>query len=281
MKDQEKRPRWLIVTQYYRPEIGAPQIRLSSLARELQEHGIDVEVLTAFPNYPAGQIFSGYEGKLTVTEQIDGIPVRRVWVFAGTGKSAVIRLANYLSFTFAALVAAICGRRPDFVFIESQPLSLGVVGLAMKWIRRVPYVYNIPDLQIDVARQMGFMNNSLVLSLATWLENLLMRQSFSVSTVTNRFIDHFVNRGIKRSQLSFLPNGADATFLKPMPPDQALLERWQLRGKKVILYVGTHAYYHGLDTLIEAAGILLKREDIAVLMIGDGPDAPEIDRHGS
>jgi glycosyltransferase involved in cell wall biosynthesis len=51
-----------------------------------------------------------------------------------------------------------------------------------------------------------------------------------------------------------------------------LLDRWKLHGKKVFLYVGTHAYYHGLDTLIEAAALLRARSDIVFLMIGGGPE---------
>src|SRR4029453_15724949 len=70
----------------------------------------------------------------------------------------------------------------------------------------------------------------------------------------------------------FLPNGADTEFLRPQPPSQALFDRWQLHGKKVFLYVGPHAYYHGLDTLIEAATLLRERSDIVFLMIGDGPE---------
>ena len=53
---------------------------------------------------------------------------------------------------------------------------------------------------------------------------------------------------------------------------ETLLDRWRLHGKKVFLYVGTHAYYHGLDTLIEAATLLRERSDIVFLMIGDGPE---------
>lgn len=267
---------WLILTQYYQPEIGAPQIRLHALAQELQRHGIDVEVLTAMPNYPAGKIFPGYEGRWRMREMVDSVPVRRTWVYAATGKSTRLRLANYFSFTFTALLAAFFGRRPDMIFLESQPLSLGVVGLIMKWIRGVPYIYNIPDLQIDVAKQMGFMGNKSFLRVALGLENLLMKQAFSVSTVTHRFIDHFAARGVPRQQISFLPNGADANFLQPMEPDSELLDRWNLHGKKVILYVGTHAYYHGLDTLIEAARLLRDRKDITVLMVGDGPERPRL-----
>ena len=55
--------RVLIVTQYYHPEIGAPQIRLRSLAKELRQSGMEVTVLTAMPNYPKGQIFDGYQNR--------------------------------------------------------------------------------------------------------------------------------------------------------------------------------------------------------------------------
>ena len=72
---------------------------------------------------------------------------------------ALPRLANYFSFTFSALMAALFGPRPDVMFVESQPLSLGLVAVLMKWLRGVPYIYNVPDLQIDVAKQLGFVSN--------------------------------------------------------------------------------------------------------------------------
>jgi colanic acid biosynthesis glycosyl transferase WcaI len=264
--------RWLILTQYYPPEIGAPQIRLRSVARQLRLHGIEVEVLTALPNYPAGKVFTGYSGRWQLREEIDGIPVRRTWLYAGTGKSAYIRLANYLSFTFTALLATLTSPRPDVMFVESQPLSLGFVAILMKWLRGVPYIYNVPDLQIDAAQQLGFMRNKGILRFALALENFFLHHSWKISTVTHRFIQHFQSRGLPRTQITFLPNGADTEFLKPQPPSQQLLDRWGLHGKKVFLYVGTHAYYHGLDTLIEAAALIYDHSDIVFLLIGDGPE---------
>jgi colanic acid biosynthesis glycosyl transferase WcaI len=263
--------RWLILTQYYAPELGAPQLRLRALARELRRHGIEVEVLTGMPNYPKGVTFPEYRGCRWMRETIDDVPVRRTWLYAATGQSAPVRLANYFSFTTTALVAALSGRKPDRMFVESQPLSLGAVAVLMKWVRGVPYIYNVPDLQVDVARQLGFIRNETMLSLMTKIENLFLRQSWRISTVTDRFIEHFESRGLPRSQISFLPNGADTDFLRPLPPDEDLLERWGLQGKKTFVYIGTHAYYHGLETLLDAASFLSRRTDIAFLLIGDGP----------
>jgi len=273
-----KSNRWLVLTQYYPPEIGAPQIRLQSMVRELTRKGIDVEVLTAFPNYPAGKIFPGYERKWRMRETISGTPVRRTWVYAATGKSARMRLANYFSFTFTALLSTLLGPRPDVLFVESQPLSLGIVAVLMKWLRRVPYVYNVPDLQVDVARQLGFMRSTGLLKVAFALENLFLRSAWRVSTVTHGFMDHFQSRGVDRSRITFLPNGADSDFLRPLPPSKELLDRWGLHGKKVFLYVGTHAFYHGLETLIEAAALLQHRKDLAFLLVGDGPERPRLER---
>ncbi len=271
-----KPPRWLVLTQYYPPEIGAPQIRLRALTRHLHRFGIQVSVLTAMPNYPAGKIFPGYSGKWRMSEQIDGVPIKRTWVYAATGKSAPVRLANYFSFTFTGLLAGLFGPRPDVLFVESQPLSLGVIAILMRFLRGVPYVYNVPDLQVDVARQMGFLRNSFFLHLALGAENIFLKRSWKVSTVTHRFIDNFESRGLPRGQITFLPNGADADFLKPSPPSAALLDRWRLEGKKVFLYVGTHAYYHGLDVLIDAAALLQHKPEIVFLMIGDGPERPRL-----
>jgi hypothetical protein len=53
----------LILTQYYPPEIGAAQNRLSGLAIFLQKAGHTVTVLTAMPNYPTGEIYHEYRNQ--------------------------------------------------------------------------------------------------------------------------------------------------------------------------------------------------------------------------
>ena len=55
--------RLLILTQYFPPEVGAPQNRLLELAVRLQKMGVDVSILTAMPNYPKMIIHSVYVGK--------------------------------------------------------------------------------------------------------------------------------------------------------------------------------------------------------------------------
>ena len=46
----------LILTQYFPPEVGAPQNRLFELAVRLQENETKVTIFTAMPNYPQMEI---------------------------------------------------------------------------------------------------------------------------------------------------------------------------------------------------------------------------------
>src|SRR5215470_8993087 len=74
--------RILFLTQYYPPESGATQNRVSDLASRVKIAGHQVTVLTAVPNHPKGEIYPGYRGRFTLTEDAAGIRIVRTWIFA-------------------------------------------------------------------------------------------------------------------------------------------------------------------------------------------------------
>jgi glycosyltransferase involved in cell wall biosynthesis len=264
--------RWLLITQYYAPEAGAPQVRLRALVRELTQRGCEVDVLTAMPNYPTGKIFPSYRGKLSCTETIDGCKVRRLWLFADAGRNPVSRLLCYLSFSIGAALRAPWMGKYDMVFVEAQPITLAFAGLLLKLTRRIPFIYNTPDLQVEIAEEQQWMGSRALLKAAAAVETFLMQRSFCVATVTESFVDHFSRtRAIARRRISFLPNGADVEALRPAAPDVEYARQLGVEGKRVITYCGTLAHYHGLDVLIDAAAKTRHRDDIVFLIGGDGP----------
>ena len=264
--------RVLVLTQYYAPESGAPPIRLRAMVRELERLGCRVRVITGMPNYPVGKIYPGYEGRLTLAERIDEIPIRRMWLYPASGRSAIRRLLNYLSFTATGGLALLFQGNVDLVFVEAQPVTLAVPAFLNRLVRRVPYVYNTPDLQVEYADEDRWVGLRILIRCARWLEGFLMRQAFAVSTVTHAFIDHFEReRGIPRRRLTFLPNGADTERLRPMPRSEELATRLGVGTRKVFTFAGTHAPYQGLEVILAAAKLLRQRKDIVFLMVGDGP----------
>jgi glycosyltransferase involved in cell wall biosynthesis len=262
----------LILTQYFPPESGAPSVRLMAMAQELQKLGIRVRVITGMPNYPLGVIYPKYRGRISMREEVNGIPVRRVWLYPASGQGTAKRLLNYLSFTFAAAVALATSRRPDLVFVEAQPVTLAIPAWLLKTVRGVPYVYNTPDLQVEHAADDAWITLRWLIRAAAWMESKLMRDAACVTTVTHAFIEHFHRQyGVPRERLTFLPNGADTNTLRPLPPDVAFADRLGVAGKKVFTYAGTMANYQGLEVLVDVAEKLRSRLDVVILMVGSGP----------
>src|SRR5215813_1730409 len=95
--------RLLILTQYFLPEIGAPQTRLWAMASEMKKLGHEVEIVTGMPNYPKGEVFEGYRWSFLRTEVMNGMTVRRVWVYAALG-GGVRRVLNYFSFMLTSII---------------------------------------------------------------------------------------------------------------------------------------------------------------------------------
>ena len=132
-------------------------------------------------------------------------------------------------------------------------------------------MFHIPDLQTEVATQLGFLRPGSPLVRAAWaLETRIMRGAWRVSTATDSFRDHLA-RSVARDQIAVLKNGADPDELRPLPASDLILSELGLAGKKIFLYVGTQAHYHGLETVIDAAALLRERQDLAFVLAGDGP----------
>ncbi len=262
----------IILTQYYAPEPGAPQVRLGTMARELNKAGVRVRVITGMPNYPVGEIFDGYEGKWTMRETIDGIPVQRRWLYPATGRGSIKRLLNYFSFSATGLLALLRERKADLIFVEAQPITLALAAWLIKKVRGIPYVYNTPDLQVEHAEEAGWLPNKSLIEAARRLEAFLMREALTTTTVTHAFIEHFIReRSIAPRKMSFLPNGADTERLRPLPRDVAYAQRMGVGDRKVFTFAGTHAPYQGLEVIVDAAERLQHRDDIVLLMVGKGP----------
>jgi len=96
----------------------------------------------------------------------------------------------------------------------------------------------------------------------------------SVSEVTKqRFIAW---SGLRAEQGVVLPNCVDLSAFAPGPKPAALIERYGLRGKKVIMTLGRLASeerYKGFDEVLEVLPKLAAEiPDLCYLIVGDGPD---------
>lgn len=271
--------RFLLLTQYYPPEIGAAQVRLHNVAKALNTLGHEVRVMTALPNYPKGEVFADYQGRRRVQEEVDGIAIERHWVYP-VSDSGMRRLLCYASFQWSSLLPLIrLSRkwRPDFLFVESPPLFLGLSAIALKRLLRVPFIFNVADLWPDWAVDMGVIKKEgLLHKVARFLESWIYRESERVNIVVQDMRSALVGKGLAESKLLFLPNGVDLDLFSAQKRAFKSDVARELAGKyphrQLIIYAGTHGKYHGLEVAIDAAKQLEGRPDVLFVFVGEGSE---------
>ncbi|MBL7923709.1 MAG: glycosyltransferase family 4 protein [Bacteroidia bacterium] len=264
--------RILILTQYYPPETGAPQNRLSGLALELHKLGHEVCILTAMPNYPAMEIHPSYRRKWFVTEQRDGINVYRSWIYVSKNRSIVSRLLNYFSFTFSSLIVSrrIAGTF-DVLMCESPPLFLGISGWWISRRKKAKFVFNVSDLWPESAEKLGVIRNTFFLRLATRLEEFLYRKAFMVTGQTQGIVRQIKAR-FPAKTVHWLPNGVDETIFSATPDPDRRRKMGFKEDDFLVLYAGIIGIAQGLDILLDASALLPAASPVKFLLLGEGPE---------
>ena len=264
--------RIVILTQYYPPEVGAPQTRLAALARELCRHGHAVEIVTAMPHHLIGRVYDGYRRRIYLREILDGITVHRTWVYAATG-TGVRRILNYLSFACSSLLGLMRTARPDIIFVESPPLFLSVPGWLAARLRGAGIIFNVADLWPDSVRELGVMSDGAGMRAAEWLEKWSYDRADIVNAVTEGIGRTLQQRkNVPAHKIRFLPNGIDVQMFSPRERDSDLQRRLRLDERPIFLYAGTHGIAQGLQTIIEAAKLAESHANL--VMVGSGPTKP-------
>jgi glycosyltransferase involved in cell wall biosynthesis len=273
--------RILILTQYYPPETGAPQNRLSDLAKRLAKFGHIVTVLTALPNYPKGEIFEGYRGHTVIEEEIEGIRVIRTWIYVPKNKGFAQRLLNYFSFVFSSLTLGIWRvGRLDTVIVESPPLFLGLSGVFLSRLKRAQLVFNVSDLWPESAVAMGVLQNRTLIKLSKYLEEFLYRKAHLITGQTQGIVDNIQSR-FPNKQVHLVTNGVDVEAFKlvsQISQREKIKKEFGNEERFVIGYAGLHGLAQGLETVIQAAQMLSGYPDLLFAFFGDGPEKERLIR---
>lgn len=268
----------LILTQYFPPEVGAPQNRLYELAVRLCKMGVEVAVLTAMPNYPQMEIYEAYRNKNYHYEEMQGLKVHRAPIHVSKSKSTINRLRNYFSFV---LSSARVGRSKlenfDLLLCESPPLFLGYSAMYLARKKKAKLIFNVSDLWPESAEKLGVVNNRFFLKLAYNLEARLYRRSVLVTGQTQGICANIKQR-FPEVKTYWLPNGVDLDYYDP---SKVANTNWRERtgiaqNDFVFLYAGIIGIAQGLEIILRAAVHFKLNTEIKFVLMGAGPEKDKL-----
>lgn len=262
--------RILILSQWYLPE---PAHLLYQLAESLQAAGHEVTVLTGFPNYPSGKLYPGYRLKWFQREKINGIPVIRVPLYPNHGKSGIRRVLNYLSFAVsAALLGPWLIPQVDVIHVYHPPATVGWPAWLLSRLRRVPFTYNIQDLWPETLAATGMLHNRTLLGIVGWFASWVCRKASAIHVISPGFRENLLGKGVPARKIHVISNWVDSQAYRPVPPDPQLAGQLGLAGRFNVMFAGNMGAAQGLDTVLDAAGLLSDLPDAQFVLVGDGAD---------
>jgi glycosyltransferase involved in cell wall biosynthesis len=258
----------LIVCQYFHPE----PFRITDIARELHKRGHVVTVLTAIPNYPKGEYYSGYGLLSKRTESLDGVLIRRAFVAPrGNGKAISIAL-NYISFAVSAMFHAFMTRKGEYDVVmvyQLSPVTMALPGAIAAARAGAPLVMYVVDLWPESLMAAGGIKKGMVISCFGRLVDWLYRRSDRILVTSNGFLEAIRSRGHRRKKIVYIPQYPEAVYRPAISLEDDPI-RSEIPQGFIVIFTGNIGAAQGLSTVLDAATILAPYDDIHWIFIGDG-----------
>jgi len=248
--------RILLLVEWFDPE---PTLTGLAFAKKLRDQGHDVEVLTAFPNYPGGRIYPGYAVRPMQVETMEGITVRRVALYPSHDRSSIRRILTYATFGLSSCFAGVFAvKRPDVIYANGPPPTVGVAAALIGLFRRVPFVFHTQDLWPDSLSAIGVMNNGTALRTVAAVCAWMHHRAAHIVVLAPGMRDVLISRGVPGEKVSAIYNWCVEPSLTQTAADapQPRAESEAAASTFTVMFAGTMGRPQALDAVLDAAAIL-------------------------
>jgi glycosyltransferase involved in cell wall biosynthesis len=262
------------VTQWFAPEPGNVPLWI---ALAMRRQGLDVGVVTAVPNYPAGKTYPGYPAWRRTREMVEGFAVVRSPVYPSHGRSAAGRIVNLVSY---AVSSSHFGRTTlksaDVALVYSSPATAAVAAMRARRRWGLPYVLLVLDLWPDSVFASGFLARGWARRAAERALRSFTQRAYDraahVAVTAPGMRELLIERGVPAAKISVIYNWVDELVMRPAEADEALRPRLGLTGQFILMYAGNHGAAQGLDVAIRAMDRLRADPRVHLVLVGDGSE---------
>jgi glycosyltransferase involved in cell wall biosynthesis len=248
----------LLLHQHFNTPISGGALRSYYLAKALVDHNVQVTVIT------------GYTGSEYKKESLEGIEIHYLPVAYDNRFGFWKRSLSFIKYNLHAVRLAAKQRDSTVCYAISVPLT---IGLAAYWIQLrhgIKFIFEVGDLWPEAPIQMGFVKNYFFKKLLFSLEKFLYEKADAIVALSP-MIKRSIEAKVPTKRVHLIPNMADTDFYKPEAKDPVLQEKYAVKGKFVVSYIGAIGLANGLDFFIECARACEQSGlPIQFLLCGDG-----------
>jgi glycosyltransferase involved in cell wall biosynthesis len=260
----------LYIHQHFATPKGSTGTRSYEFARRWVKAGHKVTLITG--HYDIGGLEAG-KG-LIQKQTIDQINIIIVGTRYSNKQSYLLRIMSFLCFTFLSIYAGLMAKGVDVIYATSTPLTVGIPSMVLKWLKRVPFVFEVRDQWPEAPIEMGIIKNAIIIKILLWLEKTIYNQSAVIVALSPGQADGVGKVLTKERQIKVVPNCSDVDLFRPDINGSGIREERDWVDKLVLLHFGTMGKVNGLDFVTDAAERLKEHSDIIFTLMGEGNQKP-------
>jgi colanic acid biosynthesis glycosyl transferase WcaI len=263
---EARKPRLLVLNQYYWPGIEATAQLLTELCEALVDDA-DVTVITG--------VLHGHEAEPRRSVH-NGVKIIRVPSTSFERSKLLARAANYLTYLGNALLRGLRGWNPDIVMCMTDPPIVADVALLVAKRYRAPLVVISQDVFPEIAVQLKRLENPVAMRVLRSLVSLYLRRADRIVAIGDTMRRRLEEKGAPSDRVRVIPNWIDTSRLEPHDRANWWAEKRGVKDKFLVMHSGNVGHAQDLDSLVRAATFLRDLDDLAIFIIGTGARHAEL-----
>lgn len=254
--------------QYFSTPKGSWGTRVYEFSKEWVKQGHEVTIVSSI--YSKSDLTAK---KLIEDQYFDGIHVKVINVVIDNKQSILKRIWTFIQYSFFSSYYALT-LKADIVIASSGPITVGIPALIARYIRGRKLIFETRDLWPEGAIELGIITNPLIKKIAYWFEKICYKASSYIITLSPGMTQD-IKRRFNIKNIDDVTNAANISlFSTPVE-----FKSNTLIPKSYAIYTGNIGRVNNSYWLYLAAKELklLGREDIIILLIGEGQQREELE----
>jgi len=258
----------LIISQYFWPE----NFRVNELVEELLKYGHNITILTGYPNYPEGEIYSEFKKNRSKFEQFNGAEIIRVPILPRK-KSKINLSLNYLSFFINSIFFGYFKlRNKDFDLIftfQLSPITVGITSAFFAKIKKSINVIWVLDLWPDTLVALNILKRKWEIKLFKILVNWIYSKCDLILAQSKNMLDEINLYSGVRNNTVYFPSWGDSDLFKEATEPAPEIK---VKNLFTIIFAGNIGEAQDFPNLIKAVQKLNSEniKNFRIILIGDG-----------
>jgi glycosyltransferase involved in cell wall biosynthesis len=167
----------------------------------------------------------------------------------------------------------------NLAFVWQRHDLFHTAGFELARARGVPLVLFVDAPLVWEARKWGVRRPGWGKLLELTGERRQLRSADLVACVSDEVAEELKTRGVPPGRIIVTPCSVDLEAFTPEVSGESVRRRFGLEGKFVVGWLGSFRRFHGMELALQAASLIQDRlPDLALLLVGDGPERPVMER---